>query len=64
MKRDILAAFTFLATGVLFYVAQAERPQEGFFSESECGVVERVWTGEEAPDHEMSFKLKETPRDS
>ena len=64
MKRDILAAFTFLATGFLFYVVQVERPEDGLLPESECGVVETVWNGDEAPEPDLSLPLKETPRDS
>lgn len=63
MKKDILAAFTFIATGFLFYVVQTEGPMDRFFSDGECGVVETVWTGGEAPDEDWSLNLKETSRD-
>lgn len=63
MKKDILAAFTFLATAFLFYVVQVERSSDGFFSDAECGVVETVWTGGEAPEQDISLDLEGTARD-
>jgi hypothetical protein len=63
VKKDILAAFTFIATGFLFYVVQVERPMDWFLPDGECGVVETVWTGGEAPEEDLSLSLKETSRD-
>jgi hypothetical protein len=63
VKKDILAAFTFLATAFLFYVVEVETPSDGFFSDAECGMVETVWTGGEAPEEDISLDLQIVPRD-
>jgi len=51
VKRDILAAITFLTTGLLLYLAQVGRPpQEVLSSRDEFGAVETVLVQEGAPE--------------
>lgn len=46
MKRDVVAAITFLMTGLLFYLARADTPaQNDLSSESGCGNTEAVMVG-------------------
>jgi hypothetical protein len=63
VKKDIWAAVTFLATGLLFYLAQVDgTPQTALSSGDECGVVETMAVEEsptEAPG-EIVFRNRDT----
>ena len=51
MKRDILAAITFLTTGLLLFLAQVEGPPQKVLSTGdEFGVIETVLVQEGAPE--------------
>jgi hypothetical protein len=51
VKKDILAAITFLATGLLFYVIQTGgQPDEYFTSSVGCDAAETVWVKKAAPE--------------
>lgn len=66
MKKDILAAITFLTTGLLFYLVQADgAPRTTLSSGDECGVVETIAVEEGVPEGtgEDFFKIPRT-RDS
>ena len=58
MKKDILAAITFIATGLLFYVIQTGgRADEFFPSGVGCDTAETVWVEEAAPEGEPQITL-------
>jgi hypothetical protein len=66
VKKDILAAITFLTTGVLIYLAQVDgAPQKVLSSDDECGVVETIVVEENSPEtpKELVFRDPRT-RDS
>lgn len=47
VKRDVVAAITFLMTGLLFYLARVEGPTKNeLSSESGCGNPEAVMVGD------------------
>ena len=51
VKKDIWAAITFLTTGALFYLAQADvAPQKVFSSSGECGAVETIMATKNVPE--------------
>ena len=51
MKKDILAAITFLATGFLFYVTQTGGQSDEYFTSSVgCDAPETVWVNKAAPE--------------
>jgi hypothetical protein len=51
VKKDIIAALTFLLTGLLFYVVQTETKAGAFLSSgTECEAQGVVVVGEKAPD--------------
>ena len=66
MKKDILAALTFLATGLLFYVAQTEGAGNALLSADwVCPVTESVVVKKAAPEAPADFNLKDgVTRDS
>ena len=50
VKKDVLAAITFLATGLLFFVAEAGEASDGLFSTGvDCEVAETVVAKDNAP---------------
>jgi len=50
VKKDILAAITFLTTGLLFYLVQVEgAPQQGPSAGDECRVMETIAVEKGAP---------------
>jgi hypothetical protein len=58
VKKDILAAITFLATGLLFYVIQADgKADEHFSSAVGCDAAETVFVGQTAPEKEVPVIL-------
>ena len=66
MKKDILAAITFIATGLLFYVIQTGQPSDEFFSSgATCDGAETVWVEKAPPDAEPTVILEDgVTRDS
>ncbi len=63
MKKDALAAITFLLTGLLFFAAQIgdpvrERPSSSF---GDCSAPETVWVEATKPQPEAPTLL-ETPK--
>ena len=60
MKKDILAALTFLATGILFNVAQTEGAGNALSSSNwGCPVTETVVVNKAAPEAPAHFDLKD-----
>lgn len=58
VKKDILAAVTFLATGLLFYVVQTENQADELFNRGvDCDAAETVWVKEAAPNLEPQITL-------
>jgi hypothetical protein len=58
VKKDILAAITFLATGLLFYVTRTDtRADECFTSSMGCDAAETVWVEKAAPEHASPITL-------
>ena len=58
MKKDILAAIIFLATGLLFYVVQADgKADEHLSSGVDCGAAETVSLEKSAPQGELPIVL-------
>ena len=66
LKKDILAALTFVLTGLLFYVVQSDSRMERFISsEVECDAAGAVLVSEKAPESLSEFTLTdEGTRDS
>lgn len=67
VKKDILAAITFLATGLLFYVVQTGSQADELFNRGvDCDAPETVWVKKAAPEVEPQITLdsNETTRDS
>lgn len=63
MKKDVLAAITFLVTGLLFFTAQIgdtvrERPSSSF---GDCSAPETMWVEATEPQPEAPVLL-ETPK--
>ena len=59
VKKDILAAITFLTTGLLFYLAQVDgAPQQGPSTGDECRVMGTIAVEKSAPEKpgELHFK--------
>jgi len=58
VKKDILAAITFLATAILFYVIHADgKVDERFSSGVGCDVPEKVLVEQTAPERELPVVL-------
>ena len=58
MKKDILAAITFLVTGLLFYMIQTGGTAEKLLSsEMECGSSETVLMGKTTPESPLSVSF-------
>jgi hypothetical protein len=58
VKKDILAAITFLATGLLFYVTRTDTRADEYFSSSMgCDAAETVWVKKAAPVHAPPITL-------
>ncbi len=59
MKRDIIAAITFLVTGLLFYAVQSdEKPRELFASGLSCEILDPVQVGETLSDMDHQVILE------
>ena len=58
MKKDIIAAITFLVTGILIFAVRSDgRTGELFSQGSECDMHGAVLVGETTPDAETSVIL-------
>ena len=58
MKKDILAAITFLATGILFYVIHTDgKVDEQFSTGVGCDAPETVLVEQTAPERELPVVL-------
>jgi len=66
VKKDILAAITFLATGLLFYVVQTDVKADARFSPGVgCDAAERVLVEKSMPEPEIPVVFDEgVPKDS
>jgi hypothetical protein len=54
VKKDILAAITFLATGLLFYVVHADGKADKHLSSGiDCGAAETVSLEQSAPQGDL-----------
>jgi hypothetical protein len=58
VKKDILAAITFIATGLLFYVVQNDHPAQRMLPpQGGCGAAETVLVKQAAPKAELPILL-------
>lgn len=58
LKKDIIAAITFLVTGILFFAVQSDGKTGELFPQGiECDIHEAVLVGETTPDTEPSVIL-------
>ena len=66
VKKDILAAITFLMTGLIFYVVQTDSKVDELLSSGiECEAAETVVVGENSSKAEMNLTFQdEGTRDS